>query len=105
MDISRRDFMALSATAVASASMPGHLMADTPDAKSVPWHQKIRRVGQLNITEHDPAVLNVEEWGDYWASLKCDVVFASITGIIAYYPTEVPFHRRSQFLNGRSLER
>jgi hypothetical protein len=86
------------------ASLPARVLAAAvADTGNVPWHQKIRRVGQLNITEHDPAVLNVEEWGDYWASLKCDVVFASVTGIIAYYPTEVPFHRRSQFLNGRDL--
>ncbi len=103
--ISRRSFVALSTTAAAAASMPRHLLAGAlPNGNSAaPWHLRIRRVGQLNITEHDPAVLNVEEWGDYWASLKCDVVFASVTGIIAYYPTEVPFHRRSQFLNGRDL--
>jgi hypothetical protein len=104
VEINRRSFVALSATAAAAASLPGNLFAvEAQDASVVPWHQRIRRVGQLNITEHDPAVLNVEEWGDYWASLKCDVVFASVTGIIAYYPTEVPFHRRSQFLNGRDL--
>ena len=104
MEINRRDFVALSTTVAAAASLPGNLFAtETPPGNAVPWHQRIRRVGQLNITEHDPAVLNVEEWGDYWASLKCDVVFASVTGIIAYYPTDVPFHRRSQFLNGRDL--
>jgi hypothetical protein len=101
LDINRREFVALSA---AAAALPGNLFAvETAGSAAVPWHQKIRRVGQLNITEHDPAVLNVEEWGDYWASLKCDVVFASVTGIIAYYPTAVPFHRKSQFLNGRDL--
>ena len=88
MEINRREFVALSATAAAAATLPEKLFAaETASGAAVPWHQKIRRVGQLNITEHDPAVLNVEEWGDYWASLKCDVVFASVTGIIAYYPT------------------
>ena len=78
-------------------------MAEVPPAGEVPWHQRIRRAGQVNITEHDPAVLNVEEWANYWASLKVDVVFASVTGIIAFYPTEVPFHRKSKFLNGRDF--
>ena len=82
--INRRSFMALSATAAVAASLSGELFADAHQGGNLPWHQKIRRVGQLNITEHDPAVLNVEEWGDYWASLKCDVVFASVTGIVAY---------------------
>ena len=95
--------MALTATAAAAASVPAHLFAAAPVGEHIPWHQKVRRVGQLNITEHDPAVLNVEEWADYWASLKCDAVLASVTGIIAFYPSEVPFHRRSKFLNGRDL--
>ncbi|MEO8735002.1 MAG: alpha-amylase family protein [Edaphobacter sp.] len=103
LDINRRSFMAFSATAAAAASLPVPLFASTPVGQHVPWHQKIRRAGQINITEHDPAVLNVEEWANYWASLKTDVVFASITGIIAYYPTQVPFHRRSKFLNGRDF--
>ena len=96
LDISRREFVALSASAAAAASLPNTLTAlgQGQSRANLPWHQKIRRAGQVNITEHDPAVLNVEEWADYWASLKCDVVFASVTGIIAYYPTEVPFHRQ-----------
>ena len=105
MDISRREFVALSASAAAAASLPNALVAQGQGQSraNLPWHQKIRRAGQVNITEHDPAVLNVEEWANYWASLKCDVVFASVTGIIAYYPTQVPFHRKSKFLNGRDF--
>lgn len=103
MDINRRDFVALSATTVAAASMPGRLFGNTSEGKSVPWHQKIRRVGQINMTEHDPAVLDVEEWADYWASLQVDVVMVSITGILAFYPSKVPFHKPGKFLNGRDF--
>jgi hypothetical protein len=38
------------------------------DPSSLPWQQKIRRVGQSNMTEHDPAVMNIEAWADYWHS-------------------------------------
>ena len=38
------------------------------DPSSLPWQQNIRRVGQSNMTEHDPAVMNIEEWADYWQS-------------------------------------
>ena len=55
MDINRREFVAISAAAVAAASMPGNLIADTEGTKIIPWHQKIRRAGQVNATEHDPA--------------------------------------------------
>ena len=33
------------------------------DPSTLPWQQNIRRVGQSNMTEHDPAVMNIEEMG------------------------------------------
>ena len=57
------------------------------------------------MTEHDPVVLNVEEWADYWASLKVDAVLVSVTGILAFYQTKVPFHRKGKFLGDRRFLR
>jgi len=68
-----------------------------------PWHQRVRRVGQLNFNERDPVELDVNAWADTWAELKVDAVLVSVTGIVAFYPTAIPFHRRAQFLNGRDL--
>src|ERR1700761_1201931 len=72
-------------------------------AAEKPWQQRVRRVGQLNFTEHDPVALNVEEWADYFKSLDVHALYISVTGIIAYYPTQVPFHHRSKFLGDRDL--
>ena len=68
-----------------------------------PWQRKIRRLGQTNMTEHDPVTLNVEEWADYWASLKIDAVMVSVTGIMAFYQTKVPFHRKGKYLGDRDF--
>jgi hypothetical protein len=68
-----------------------------------PWQKNIRRVGQSNMTEHDPEVMNVEEWADYWHSAEVDIVFISVTGILAFYPSKVPFHRHGKFLHGRDF--
>lgn len=95
MEINRREFVVVPAAAIA-----GSLLA--ADAE-VPWQRKIRRLGQLNMTEHDPVVLNVERWADYWASLKIDAVMVSVTGIMAFYQTKVPFHRRGKFLGDRDF--
>jgi hypothetical protein len=92
MEIDRRTFLALPAVALAA-----------PPAENPPWHQRIRRVGQVNFTEHDPAVLDVERWADYWASVKADAVLVSVTGIVAFYPSEVPYHRHARYLSGRDL--
>ncbi len=94
MDINRREFIAV------PAALAGALMAATQE---IPWQRKIRRLGQLNMTEHDPVVLNVEEWATYWASLKVDATMVSVTGILAFYQTKVPFHRKGKFLGERDF--
>ena len=95
MEINRREFVVLPAAATA-ASLFGA-------AADVPWQRKIRRIGQLNMTEHDPVTLDIGEWADYWASLKVDAVLVSVTGILAYYQTKVPFHRKGKYLGTRDF--
>ena len=73
------------------------------DPATEPWQKKVRRVGQSNMTEHDPAVMNIEAWADYWHSAKADIVFISVTGILAFYPSRVKFHRHGKFLHGRDF--
>jgi Hypothetical glycosyl hydrolase 6/Beta-galactosidase trimerisation domain len=81
--------------------LPARLPGLDPASQS--WPQKIRRVGQSNMTEHDPAVMNVEEWADYWHAADAQIVFISVTGILAFYPSKVQFHRHGKFLNGRDF--
>lgn len=87
MQINRREFVMVPAAAVIAESLSGA-------PSDLPWQRKVRRVGQVNMTEHDPVSLNVEKWADYWASVKADVVLVSVTGILAFYQTKVPFHKR-----------
>ncbi len=82
-------------------SLPARLAPIDPAAPT--WQQKIRRVGQSNMTEHDPAVMNVEEWADYWHAAGADIVFVSVTGILAFYASKVKFHRHGKFLQGRDF--
>ena len=73
------------------------------DPSTIPWQERIRRVGQTNFNEYDPAVMNVDQWADYWHSAEADIVFVSVTGILAFYPSKVPFHRHGKFLHDRDL--
>jgi hypothetical protein len=63
----------------------------------------MRRCGQINFNERDPLTLDADAWMDYWASLRVDAVLLNGGGIVAFYPTRVPFHRRSQYLGSRDL--
>ncbi len=105
--VTRREFLALSS---ASLLVTGRRLAAGLDgagsqspARAQPWYETMRRCGQININERDPLTMNVAEWIDYWASLHVDALLLNGGGIVAFYPTAVPHHHRSEFLGSRDL--
>src|SRR5579864_142376 len=105
LGLSSVDSMPATAEEVASTGILVELPRRLPASlsASVPWQQKIRLVGQTNFTEYDPAVMNVDQWADYWHSVKADIVYVSVTGILAFYPSKVQFHKHGKFLKDRDL--
>jgi hypothetical protein len=111
MKTNRREFSMLGAATAAmalSTSSPLSALAlDAPQTAGreteLPWYRRIRRVGQTNFNERDPQYGDVEKWANYWASAKVDAVALSVSGPVAFYPTEVPFFHRSSFLKDRDL--
>ena len=108
MKPNRREFTLMGAGTVVGMAMPSAfpssiIETSNPKVADIPWYQKIRRVGQTNFNEKDPLNANVKEWADYWASAKVEAVALSVSSAIAFYPTNVPFFRRSPYLNGRDL--
>lgn len=96
--LTRREFIALSTASVITAASAAALPAGSP-----PWYANMRRCGQINFNERDPLTLDAEAWADYWASLKVQAVLLNGGGIVAFYPTKVPYHHRSEFLGTRDL--
>lgn len=84
-----------------SASLRGGAASHTPTQPF--WYERIRRLGQININEKDAANLDTEKWVRYWSSLKTDGLIVSAGGIVAFYPTQVPYHQRARFLGDRDL--
>ena len=109
MKPNRREFTIMGAGSVLGAlAAPSAFASATIEpsgskASPVPWYHRIKRVGQTNFNEKDPLNANVEQWADYWASARVDAVAISVSGPVAFYPTEVPYFHRSAFLNGRDL--
>jgi hypothetical protein len=76
--IDRRTFVKTSAAALPVAYLAVHIpvsYAEDPLTASqiepgIPWQRKIRRVAQVNMTEHDPVVMDVEAWAAYMARLQ-----------------------------------
>ena len=56
------------------------------------------RWAQLTLVEDDPGKFDARFWLDYFKRTRSDAVCLSAGGCVAYYPTAVRFHHRSQWL-------
>ncbi|HEY4323904.1 MAG TPA: alpha-amylase family protein [Mucilaginibacter sp.] len=108
---SRRSFLkkiaAVTAT-IASADLvtfaADHHNADHPvQVEEIPWFRRVTRWGQTNITEKDPQQYDITWWRKQWKRTNVQGVIINAGGIVSYYPSKVPLHQPSRFLNGRDL--
>jgi len=100
----RRSFLYMTAASVIAqpAELLGAVLSERENGSKL-WYETMRRCGQINYNEHDPLTMDSKGWADYWASLKVDAVLLNGGGIVAFYPTQIPYHHRSQFLGTRDL--
>ena len=62
------------------------------------WFDKPMRWAQLTLVENDPGRFDPDFWLGYFKRIHADATTLSAGGIVAYYPTKVPFHHRSDWL-------
>src|SRR5262245_62552459 len=100
--ISRRSFLKTSSTAgavVALGGLPGPTwLAAAPASRSPDWVDRPMRWAQLTLVEDDPGKFDLQFWLDYFKRTHSDAACLSGGGCVAYYPTQVPMHHRSQWL-------
>ncbi len=72
-------------------------------APSPDWIDKPMRWAQLTLVEDDPGKFDPTFWLDYFKRIKSDAVCLSAGGCVAYYPTKIPLHHRSQWLGDRDV--
>ena len=105
---SRRDFLqtaGMAGATLAFGSIPWARTegAETTQATSLApsWVERPMRWAQLTLVEDDPGQFDPKFWLDYFERTKSDAVCLSAGGCVAYYPTGIPFHHRSQWLGDR----
>ena len=99
--ISRRSFLKASATVAfvaASRWRCARLLAGAPDSKPPDWIDRPMRWAQLTLVEDDPGKFDPQFWLEFFARTRSDAACLSAGGCVAYYPTTIPFHHRSQWL-------
>jgi len=63
-----------------------------------PWFGKSMRWAQLAFVENDPGRFDPDFWLSYFKKIHADGVLLSAGGVVAFYPTDVPLHHRSDTL-------
>jgi Hypothetical glycosyl hydrolase 6/Beta-galactosidase trimerisation domain len=97
--ITRRDFLQTSA-AVAAFSMTSPGGAAPFSSIDAEWFDLPMRWAQLNLTEEDVAKMDRTYWLDYFRRIHADALCLSAGGVVAFYPTKIKYHHRSQWLAG-----
>jgi hypothetical protein len=78
-------------------------VSDSPPESATPWFRRITRWGQINITENNAGNMDIAWWRKYWKRTETQGIILNAGGIVAYYPTKVPHHRRALFLGDNDL--
>jgi Hypothetical glycosyl hydrolase 6 len=68
-----------------------------------PWYRTALRWGQTNLVEIDPARYDDQWWRAHWRRTRVQGVIVNAGGIVAYYPSTFPLHRRAVALGERDL--
>jgi hypothetical protein len=99
MNQNRRDFLRQAAVAGSVLALPSErsgLAAAPPEPESL--FDRPMRWAQLTLVEDDPGKYDPGFWLDYFKRTHSDAACLSAGGCVAYYPTKVPLHYRSQWL-------
>lgn len=103
--LSRRSFLKTSTAAGTAAALGAWpCLADAPPGSTdagrpaPDWVDRPMRWAQLTLVEDDPGTFDPAFWLDYFRRTRSDAACLSAGGCVAYYPTRVPFHHRSEWL-------
>ena len=62
------------------------------------WLDGPMRWAQLAFVERDPGHYDPDFWLNYFKKIHADGALLSAGGIVAFYPTKIPLHHRSDFM-------
>jgi hypothetical protein len=91
----RREFLA--GAAGTAAAVRSRAYAAEPAVDDAPFDRAMRW-GQLAFVENDPGRYDRDFWLDYFRRTHLDAVTLSAGGVVAFYPTKIPFHHRSAWM-------
>jgi len=108
----RRDFIKTSTIAGGYAMVGQRVLANAGNimpiggpiaADDAAWFNKSMRWAQLAFVENDPVKCDPDFWLDYFKRIHAQGALLSAGGVVAFYPTDVPLHHRSDYLGNKDF--
>lgn len=87
----------------ALAAEKGSPATHVPAAEAQTRFNKAMRWAQLAFVESDPGNYDPGFWLDFFKKIHAQGALLSAGGIVAFYPTAIPLHHRSDWLNGKDV--
>ncbi|MCD7060639.1 family 10 glycosylhydrolase [Pelagibacterium xiamenense] len=69
-----------------------------PTLRTSDWYKSATRWTQLTLAEDDPIRFDPEQWIDIFRRTQSNAVCLSAGGYVAYYPSKVPLHYVSKYI-------
>ena len=99
--MNRREFIQTSAGGALVLNSASPASPQITEPRQSGWYDRPMRWAQLAFVEDDPGNYDPAFWLDYFRRIHADAACLSAGGCVAFYPTEIPLHYRSKWLNGR----
>jgi hypothetical protein len=100
----RREILQMSAAAAALvAGGSSQVFAMTGEMAGLPWANNAMRWAQVAFTEENPPRYDLNFWLDLFKKTHVEAACLSAGGDIAFYPTNVPLHKRARDLGDHDL--
>jgi hypothetical protein len=99
----RREALMLGAGVLAATAFDIPAFAVTGDMAGLPWANNAMRWAQVAFTEEDPPRYDPNFWFDFFRKTHVQAVCLSAGGDVAFYPTQVPLHKRARDLGDRDM--
>jgi len=91
------------AYAIIGPSLGQTILYNFQDTNEISWFTRPLRWAQLAFVENDPGRCDPDFWLDYFKKIHVEGALLSAGGVVAFYPTEIPLHHRSDYLGNSDL--
>ncbi|MGB8491105.1 MAG: alpha-amylase family protein [Bacteroidales bacterium] len=101
--MNRGDFIKTTTLGGAFAIVGPSILSNFMTREEEPWFNRPLRWAQLAFVENDPGRCDPDFWLAYFKRIHVEGALLSAGGVVAFYPTEIPLHHRSDFLGNSDL--